>query len=447
VGIVLGAIIGVGIFITPSKVAWIAGSPEQAMLLWGLGGLIAMAGALCMAEIGARFPSSGGEMLALHQTWGPLPAFLFGWSLLTAINTGVLVIISLFAAENFGVAVGANWSTQEVALAASIGILLLSALNLSGVRHAAWMQTTTSAFKLLVLAGLTCLGIAAMLDSGSPPSEILQGGTSLENGGSVGTTPSPSQRANSIPWLAGLAATLFSYGGFHQLTWVGGEIKDPQKTLPKAIVTGVILVIASYLAANWAYFSLLPFDHVATSTSIASDAIGQRLPEVAKVLTASALCISALGIANSQLLTTPRVYFALAQEGLFPKVLGNLTSQNSVPRIAIVLQGALAILLLWIVGGESIDQLVTGVVFVDWVFHILAVAGLFIARKRCAKAPSFSTPLWPLPALVFMVGGTLALGATFWDASVRQASLLGSFWILLGIPVYFAMTRFQRNSH
>lgn len=432
-GIVLGSIIGVGIFLTPSKVAAQAGSPGLALALWALGGLIAMAGALCMAEVGARYPTSGGEIMALRYMIGRLPAFLYGWSLLTAIQTGVLVIIALFGAQNFGVLLGQEWGPTETAVVASAAIAALAVINLMGVRYGAWAQTLTSLFKILVLAALTVLGVWAIFDGLTPESA---------RAASVSADHAP--RGITV-FLAGIAATLFSYGGFHQVTWVGGEVRDPQRTVPRAIVIGVLLVVACYLAANWAYFSLLPFDEVTDSSSLAADAVGTRMPGIARRITALALCVSAFGIANSQLLTTPRVYFSLAREGLFPKVLGELHHASGVPRAAIILQTLLAIALLWIAGGDRMDQLVTGVVFVDWVFHILAVVGLFLVRRRGDAMPDYRTPWWPLPPIIFLGGAIIGLGATFLDPAVRQASLLGVAWILVGIVVFAWMQRKART--
>lgn len=437
-GIVLGAIIGVGIFLTPSKVAAQAGSAELALALWAIGGLIAMAGALCMAEVGARYPTSGGEIMALRYMIGRLPAFLYGWSLLTAIQTGVLVIIALFGAHNLGVLLGMEWGPTESAGAASAAIAGLAVLNLMGVRYGAWAQTLTSVFKVVVLAALAALGVWALFD-GLTPADAVPATNEI----------APEDQAGGLSlrvFLAGIAATLFSYGGFHQVTWVGGEVRDPQRTVPRAIVIGVLLVVACYLAANWAYFSLLPFEQVTGSTSLAADAVGTRLPEVARRLTAFALCISAFGIANAQLLTTPRVYYSLAREGLFPKVLGELHHQSGVPRAAILLQTVLAISLLWLAGGDRMDQLVTGVVFIDWVFHILAVCGLFLVRRRGEDAPEYRTPWWPITPLIFLVGAIVGLGATFLDPKVRQASLLGVAWILVGIGVYFAQAKFAKTT-
>jgi basic amino acid/polyamine antiporter, APA family len=430
-GIVLGSIIGVGIFLTPSKVAEQAGSPGLALLLWAIGGLIAMAGALCMAEVGARYPTSGGEIMALRYMIGRLPAFLYGWSLLTAIQTGVLVIITLFGAHNLGVLLGQEWGPTESAVVASAAIASLAIINLMGVRYGAWAQTLTSLFKVVVLAALTVLGVWAIFDGLTP--EAAQSTGSLDD----------APRGITV-FLAGIAATLFSYGGFHQVTWVGGEVRNPQRTVPRAIVIGVLLVVACYLAANWAYFSLLPFEEVTGSTSLAADAVGTRMPGIARRLTALALCVSAFGIANAQLLTTPRVYFSLAREGLFPKVLGELHHSSGVPRAAIILQSVLAIALLWIAGGDRMDQLVTGVVFVDWVFHILAVFGLFLVRRRGEAMPDYRTPWWPLPPIIFLSGAIIGLGATFLDPAVRQASILGVAWILVGVIVYACMQRKAR---
>ncbi len=435
-GIVLGSIIGVGIFLTPSKVAAQAGSPGLALALWAIGGLIAMAGALCMAEVGARYPTSGGEIMALRYMVGRLPAFLYGWSLLTAIQTGVLVIIALFGAHNLGVLLGQEWGATESAVVASAAITALAVINLMGVRYGAWAQTLTSIFKVLVLAALTVLGVWAIFDGLTPEAAQAAGAAASD----TGSTDSGAPRGISV-FLAGIAATLFSYGGFHQVTWVGGEVRNPQRTVPRAIVVGVLLVVACYLAANWAYFSLLPFEKVTESTSLAADAVGTRMPELARRLTALALCVSAFGIANAQLLTTPRVYFSLAREGLFPKVLGELHHSSGVPRAALILQTVLAIALLWIAGGDRMDQLVTGVVFVDWVFHILAVFGLFLVRRRGDAMPDYRTPWWPLPPIIFLGGAIIGLGATFLDAEVRQASMLGVAWILVGIVVYAWMQR------
>jgi APA family basic amino acid/polyamine antiporter len=429
-GIVLGSIIGVGIFLTPSKVAAQAGSPGLALALWAIGGLIAMAGALCMAEVGARYPTSGGEIMALRYMIGKLPAFLYGWSLLTAIQTGVLVIIALFGAHNLGVLLGQEWGATESAVVASAAITALAVINLMGVRYGAWAQTLTSIFKVVVLAALTVLGVWAIFDGLTP-----------EASQALATTEDAAKPRGITVFLAGIAATLFSYGGFHQVTWVGGEVRNPQRTVPRAIVIGVLLVVACYLAANWAYFSLLPFEEVTGSTSLAADAVGTRMPELARRLTALALCVSAFGIANAQLLTTPRVYFSLAREGLFPKVLGELHHSSGVPRASIILQTVLAIALLWIAGGDRMDQLVTGVVFIDWVFHILAVFGLFLVRRRGDAMPDYRTPWWPLPPVIFLGGAIIGLGATFLDPAVRQASILGVVWILVGVVVYAWMQR------
>ncbi len=425
--VVIGAIIGVGIFLTPGKVAAVAGSAEGALLLWAAGGVIALAGALSMAEIGARFPTSGGEIVALQRMLGPLPAFLFGWCLLTAIQTGVLVIVTLFAAQNLAAAAGAGWEAGAVSGAATAMLAALMAVNLLGVRQGAAAQTTTVALKLLALAALTAVGAYVAL-----------GG---EQAAPVAVPAATAAPAEGVPWLAGLAACLFSYGGFHQVTWVGGEVRDPQRVLPRAILVGVVIVVVSYLAANLTYFGLLPFEVVTASSTLAADAVGTVLPGWGRRITAAALAVSAFGLANTLLLTSPRVYFALAQEGLFPRALGSLDGGRAVPAAAIWLQGGLAIVLLWQAGGEAMDQLVNGVVFLDWIFHLLACAGLILVWRRGEPSPGFRAPAMPLPPLVFVLGTLVALGATFLDPAVRRSSLLGLVWVGAGCLVYFLVLR------
>ncbi|RMH05153.1 MAG: APC family permease, partial [Planctomycetota bacterium] len=250
----------------------------------------------------------------------------------------------------------------------------------------------------------------------------------------------PPAHAGGAPWLAGLAACLFSYGGFHQVTWMGGEVREPRRTLPRAILFGVAAVVVTYLAANAAYFRLLPFAMVTASRTLAADAVGAVLPGWGRRLTAAALAVSAAGLANTLMLTSPRAYFALAREGLFPRVFGRLDPDRGVPAPAILLQGGLAVALLWLAGGDRMDQFVNGVVFTDWIFHILACVGLLLLWRRGEPSPGYRTPLMPLPPLVFVLGSGVALGATFLDPAVRRSSLLGVACLGAGALV-FALTR------
>jgi len=422
ISVVVGAIIGVGVFITPSKVAAIAGDPSTALLLWALGGGIAICGALSLAEVGVRFPESGGQIVALHRMFGPLPAFLYGWCLLTAIQTGVLVIITFFAARNLSVLLGAGWGAPALKLVATGMLMALAFANLHGVRSGARVQTLTVAAKLLTLAALVALGLGLFfLGSGREPAGI----------------PPPESSSASVPLLAGLAAVLFSYGGFHQLTWVGGEVRNPARTLPFSIVAGILIVVAAYLAVNAAYFLLLPYREVAASQALATDAVAGIFPGAGVQAVALALCVSAFGIANTSLLTAPRVYYALAREGLFPRRFQGLDEKAGVPRAAILLQVVLALVLLWSVGPDRMNPLVNGVVFVDWTFHALTCAGLLrLARPAPGKPLSYRVPFYPWIPLLFVLGTVVALGATFFDPEVRPSSLIGLAWTAGGVLVY-----------
>lgn len=427
-GIVVGAIVGIGIFLNPGKVAAIAGSPLLALSLWAIGGLIALCGALSLAEVGARFPTAGGQLMALRHMLGPLPAFLYGWCLLVAIQTGVLVLITFFAANNLAVVLLGNtwsqnpennaWITKTVA---SVMILSLCAANLRGAKQGAWVQTSTSIAKILILSGLIFLGLWKFFGQAS------------------GSLPAPTDALapSSTPLLAGMAAVLFSYGGFHQITWVAGEIKDPQRTVPKSIVLGILIVVVGYVATNWAYFALLPFNEVVQTSTLAAEAVGSVFPEWARRLTAGALCISAYGIANASLLTAPRVYSSLAEKGLFFEMFARIHPRTGVPHLAIWLQTILSLTLLWIVGHHAMDQLVYGVVFVDWTFHILTCAGLLLLMRRSDSPAAYRTPGGIIAPSLFILGATISLAATFLDSSVRQSSLIGLGCLGIGTMVYF----------
>jgi len=435
--LVVGAIIGVGIFLTPARVAAVAGSPGAALGLWLVGGGIALCGALSLAEVGVRHPVAGGQVVALARLLGPLPAFLYGWCLLAGIQTGVLAIVTSFAAANLGKVLGDGWGPAQERLVASGLVLLLLLANLRGARQGAFLQTATAAGRLGILALLALLGLAAALG-------LVAAAPSSAPGAAL--PPPAAAPGTGTPWLAGLAAVLFSYGGFHQLTWVAGEVRDARRTVPRGILLGILLVILAYLAANLAYLSLLPFDRLASSPTLAADAVARVLPRWAGRATALALAVSAFGIASACLLTTPRVYQALAQEGLFPAALERRSAGSGVPRTALLLQGALTLALLWLAGAGRMDELVNGVVFVDWVFHLLTCLGLLLLwRRQGPPAAGYRIPWMPLPPLLFIAGTLAALGATFTDPAVRRSSLLGCALIFLGILLFPLLRRRRRS--
>ncbi len=429
VGVVVGAIIGIGIFLTPARVARVAGSPGLALALWGAGGLLALCGAWSLAEVGSRYPVRGGQLRALEDLLGPRFAWLYGWSLLVAIQTGVLVLVLLFAAAHLGRALGCEWGELQTAGAAAVLLGVLAAANLAGLRQGARLQSATSAAKLLILALVAVLGLLAvtgLLPAEPPPRAPVAG--------------------EERPWiLAGLAAVLFSFGGFHQLTWIASEVRDPARTVPRAIVLGLGLVLFAYLAANLAWFALLPYETVAASPFLAADAVGAVLPGAGERLTAGALALSAWGLANASLLTAPRVYQALADRGLFFRVFSGEHAASGVPRPAILIQTGLALGLLLLCGvrlgsGEEawslravMDQLVNGVVFVDWSFHILTCVGLLLLHRRGAAPAPAPCPGLPWVPAVFILGAGLALLATFLDPTIRASSLWGVAVLGLGI--------------
>ncbi|MFZ5476487.1 MAG: APC family permease, partial [Myxococcota bacterium] len=252
--VVIGAIVGVGIFFTPAQVARLAGSEEVALGLWALGGVVAALGAWTFAELGRRYPRAGGQYDVLRDAWGPLPGFLYVFCNLTAIQAGSIAIIAWYCAQNFADAFGATLSPGVNLVAAVVLVAGLTAANVVGVRAGAWVQNVTVVSKLLTLVAVVGLAVVAAPAAPAPAAPVAG-----ERG---------------IALLAGLLPAMFAYGGWQQALWVGGEVKDPERTLPRAILGGVAVVVVVYLGAAWAYFRLLGFEGVAGAGGLAFEAVG-----------------------------------------------------------------------------------------------------------------------------------------------------------------------------
>ncbi len=282
--VVVGAIIGVGIFFTPSKVAALAGSPGAALLTWAVGGGIALLGALTFAELGSLCERSGGQYEILRDAYGPLPAFLYVFCNATAIQAGSAAVIALVTAQYLGKAVtGAVPGESLLTLLSLLLILGLVLANTAGVRWGARVQNFT------VLAKTATLGLLVLA------ALLFGGGRSGEPVGGTGISPSTSLLAGLF---AGLVPAFFSYGGWQHALWIGGEIKNPRTNVPRAIIFGVLLVVAVYLLANWAYLHLLGFEKTAGSAALASDALGALWPGAGERVTAAAVALSAFGVLN-----------------------------------------------------------------------------------------------------------------------------------------------------
>lgn len=418
--LVVGGIIGSGIFLNPAIVAQRVGSARLIMLTWALGAVVALLGAYIFAELGARRPAAGGGYVYLREAFGPLPAFLYGWALLLAIATGaaaaVAVTFASYAAPLLGLPPG-----MEPWLAA-VAIVLLSTINIVGVQPG---TLTQNVFTVLKLAAIGALVVSALL---AP---------------SVTVSVAPvAQRSTPLVVAIGtaLVPVLFAYGGWQQTNFVAEEMVDAERNLPRALVIGVIIVAVVYLAVNLTYLRALGVPALAASRAPAADVMGAYFGETGRRLIAAGIAVSTFGFLNLVILVTPRVYQAMAKDGLFFARFAELHPRFRTPVAAIAVQGVWAVGLLL---SGSYGQLLDYVTFADWIFFGITAATLFVYRRRDAVASTrYRAPFYPASVVLFcaaclyVVAGAIASNP--WNA-VRGAVLLAA-----GVPVFAFWSRRAR---
>lgn len=412
VAIVIGAIIGVGIFFQPATVARIAGSPERALLLWALGGLCAAAGGVVFADLGRRFPHAGGQYHVVRAGWGPFVAYVYVVCLLTAIQAGAAATIAYVAARNLAVAAGVDPSVYGLTGIALSLVAAVVVTNVIGVRQSAGVQVFTVVAKLATLAGIVGLAIVAR---------------------PAVAAPAPPPPPLGLAFLAGLMPAMFSYGGWQHALWMAGEVKDPERTLPRGIGIGVAVVILAYVGAAWAYFQLLGFSGVTGSKALAAEAVGTVFPGVGGRLVAGAVAVSAFGVLNAQFLAGPRQVWALARDGLFFRPLAALHPARSTPHLAILALGGCASTAL-VVAVSTYGQDVVGTlsaltawtVVIDTLFFALTALVLLRLQLR-ERTFGLSTVAAALFVLIELGG---MLGALASD-DVRAAAVTGLVWVSL----------------
>jgi len=426
---VIGGIIGGGIFRTPAAVAERVGSPQLALAAWVLGGVIALIGAFCFGELGQRRPRAGGGYVYLRETWGPLPAFLYGWALLLVIATGAIAAVAVtFANYTLALAGLSPRLTVPVAIGA---IALLSGINYLGVRPAAVTQNVFTILKLAALAALIVAGLSTVTSAALyrplPPVTAP--------GGAVGVV---------VALGAALVPILFTYGGWQQTNFIAEEIIEPEQNLPRALVLGVAVVVVVYLLANVAYLRVLGPAGLARSTAPAADVMRALLGPAGGTLIAAGIAVSTFGFLNLVILVTPRVLQAMASDGVFLAPLATLHPVHRTPALAILVQAGWAILLTL---SGTFAQLVDYVAFGDWIFFGLTVGGLFIyrARDRAAGAGAapppgaFRVPGYPWTPGLFVLAALYVVASSIL-ANPRNA-LIGAGLLALGVPVYLLGAR------
>ena len=386
-----------------------------ALAVWLVGGVLSLVGALTYGELGAANPQAGGLYIYIRDAFGRLPAFLYGWTLFLVISSGALATLSVAFAAYAGAFV--TLSPAGARAVSIVMILVIAAINIVGTRRGANVQNVTTAVKVGALLVMS----AALL--------VLGDGL-----GAARAQEWPAASAASLMTGVGAAmiGVLWAYEGWQYVTFSAGEAKEPQRSFPRAMFIGTAALIGIYLVANVAYVAALGPEAVAASTRVASDAVGAVLGPGAAMLIATAILVSIFSAANGLTLTAPRVYFAMARDGLFFSRLAEVHPRFGTPAFAIAASAMWAIVL---ATTGTFEQLLTYVVFTGWIFYALGAMSLFVYRRRQRGGPRpFSVPGYPLtPALFVLAAAALVLNTIF-EQPGRAFAGIGI--VLAGVPAY-----------
>ncbi len=410
--LMIGNTVGVGIFLTPVGMARGLASPALLLLVWAFLGGTALCGALCFGELAARFPEAGGGYVYLREAYGPGVAFLYGWKCLLVMDPGLTAALATGLGA-YAQAVIPGISPKAVAFVA-IGVV--AAANWAGVRLAAGIGHGLAVAKVGILLLLVAWGF-------------------LSGAGDSGRfVPFVARHAGAPPLLPALAgavvAAFFSFGGWWDLSKLAGEIRTPQRTLPRALAIGVGAVTLLYIAVSAVFFYLVPLGAEGSSEAFAAQAGAALFGAGGGRVLSAIVALSVLGSLFAFMTMAPRVYYAMARDGVMPSFVARVDLRTGAPIRAVVIQAVLAALL---VAFGTFDAIVSYFVFITVVFLGLTVAGLFRIRRRSPSA-SYSTPFYPLTPIVFLVSVVLVL--VLLAAGRPREAALGTAVVALGIPAY-----------
>lgn len=412
--LVMGGIIGSGIFVTPSEVARHVGTPFLIVGVWVLGGAVfALAGAFVYAELAVRRPALGGQYAYLRDAYGPLPAFLYGWSLLLVIQSGGMAAVAITFARY--VNDFAHLGVNDTALAVA-AIALLTLINCLGVRSGSNVQSLLMVLKIIAIAALIGAGLWLV---------------------PRGTGHFAWPRADGMGGIgAALVPVIFSYGGWQTASFIAGELRNPERDLARGMLLGVLGVIFFYTLVVFVCVHALGPQGLATSATPASDLMRLVFGQAGATFIAIGIAISALGFLSQGMLTAPRVYFAMAEDGLFFQSVAKVSRQSRVPAIAILLQGAVTAV---IALSGTFGQILSYVVSVDLIFFALTGAAVFVFRNRPDAITHSVVPGYPFTTVLFVGSCVFVIAATVWNAPVN--ALIGYAMLLAGVPVFLYWQR------
>ena len=414
--VVMGGIVGSGIFVNPSVVAQHVHSAPLILGAWVVGGVVALVGAFIYAELSERMPAVGGQYAYLREAFHPLVAFLCGWALLLVINAGgvaaVAVTFARYALELTGAPIG------ETALAI-VTIVGLAAINCLGVRSGSLVQGVLMVLKVGALAALIVLG---WLFHRPPPSAVAAPPDGL------------------LAFGGAMVPVLFAYGGWQTTCFIASEVRDPRRTMPRALVAGVVTVIVLYVGVSWVCLAGLGPAGLAATETPASALMRRTLGQRGATFIALGIAVSTLGFLSQSLLTMPRVYFAMATDGLFFRSVARVSRRTHAPVVAILVLAATSTA---VALSGRYDQILGYVVFADWVFFGLSAASLFVLRRRRIGG-DLSAIRFPVPGHPWTTGGFVLVSALVVLSTVRAYptnTAIGLAVLLAGLPAYWLLTR------
>jgi amino acid transporter len=415
--IIVGIIVGIGIYETAPSVASASGGAQATIWCWLLGGVLSLAGALCYAELATAYPRSGGDYVYLNRAFGPVAGYLFAWAQLVIVRPGSIAAMS-FAFARYAQTVfplSESISEQHVFLVyASSCVFFLTCFNLLGVRSSSIVQNFLTVLKVL---GLTAIFAAALL---FPEAQVSF------------SEPAPMETNYGLA----LILVLFTYGGWNEIAYVAAEIKRPEKNIFRALIIGTLAVSVIYVAINWAFISALGFSKMSTSSAVATESVRGLFGETGPMVIGCLVCLCALGAVHGLILTGSRISYALGQDYPAFALLGVWNSVRSTPTAALIVQAALSLGIIFFSG--SFNGAVVYTSSVVWVFFLLTGISLFVLRKKDASvARPFRVPFYPVTPLVFCLSAVYLIESSL-SYDVRGS--LVSFAILLsGLAPYCLM--------
>src|SRR6266850_7863298 len=436
VAVLVGSTIGSGIFRTPASVAQRIDDVPLFLLAWVVGGVVVLCGALTYSELAAAFPRSGGVYVFVRESFGRLPAFLFAWAELWVIRPGAYgaigITASAYTLRTLGhdpAAIVATIGPLKIGAEQLLGagyIILVGTVNFFGIHRGAVLQNLSTVFKVAALALLILVGFALGSQSAGLPA------------GGIFAQRAPVALSS---FLLAMVAILWAYDGWADLAFVGGEVQNPQRTLPRALLIGTATVVVLYLGANLVYLYLIPIQQMKHAELVAADVARLLVGQGGVVAISAVIAVSTFGTLNGSMMTAPRIFFAAAEDGMLPQALARIDPRTSSPTAAVLLMIVMGVIFILVrTFNDLAEQFIIGI----WPFYALAVAGVFVLRRtRPRLERPYMTWGYPLVPLVFLAGALLLLGNYLVSETGAFAIDIGI--ILTGVPVFAILRASQRR--